>query len=60
MLPMRTVLFGELYYQPAQDHPEGAMRDIYEWDTGKFLGQIPQPPHLQRYREYERVPACHW
>lgn len=36
-------LFGELYYQPAQDHPEGAMRDIYEWDTGKFLGQIPQP-----------------
>lgn len=36
-------LYGELYYQPAQDHPEGAMRDIYEWDTGKFLGQIPQP-----------------
>ncbi|MEN8118098.1 MAG: C69 family dipeptidase [Bacteroidota bacterium] len=38
-------LFGELYYQPAQDHPEGAMRDIYEWDTGKYLGQIPQPAH---------------
>jgi dipeptidase len=38
-------LYGELYYQPAQDHPEGAMRDIYEWDTGKYLGQIPQPPH---------------
>jgi dipeptidase len=36
-------LYGELYYQPAQDYPEGAMRDIYEWDTGKFLGQIPQP-----------------
>jgi dipeptidase len=21
------------------------MRDIYEWDTGKFLGRIPQPAH---------------
>ncbi len=38
-------LYGELYYQPAQDHPTGAMRDIYEWDTGKFLGRIPQPTH---------------
>ena len=38
-------LYGELYYQPAQDYPEGAMRDIYEWDTGKYLGQIPQPSH---------------
>jgi len=38
-------LYGELYYQPAQDYPEGAMRDIYEWDTGKYLGQIPQPAH---------------
>jgi len=36
-------LYGELYFQPAQDHEPGAMRDIYEWDTGKFLGQIPQP-----------------
>jgi dipeptidase len=39
------VLYGELYFQPAQDHPEGAMRDIYEWDTGKYLGKIPQPGH---------------
>ncbi|MDD4755895.1 MAG: C69 family dipeptidase [Prolixibacteraceae bacterium] len=38
-------LYGELYYQPAADHPEGAMRDIYEWDTGKYLGKIPQPLH---------------
>ena len=38
-------LFGELYFQPAQDHPAGTMRDIYEWDTGKYLGQIPQPAH---------------
>src|SRR6056297_736396 len=38
-------LYGELYYQPAMDYPEGAMRDIYEWDTGKYLGQISQPRH---------------
>lgn len=38
-------LYGELYYQPAADHPEGAMRKIYEWDTGKFLGEIPEVPH---------------
>ncbi|HPF50847.1 MAG TPA: C69 family dipeptidase [Draconibacterium sp.] len=38
-------LYGELYYQPAQDYPAGAMRKIYEWDTGKFLGEIPQPAH---------------
>ncbi len=36
-------LYGELYFQPAKDYPAGAMRDIYEWDTGKFLGKIPQP-----------------
>ncbi len=38
-------LYGELYYQPAMDYPEGAMRDIYEWDTGKYLGKIPQVAH---------------
>ena len=38
-------LYGELYYQQAQDYPKGAMRDIYDWDTGKYLGQIPQPSH---------------
>jgi len=36
------VLYGELYHWPAQTYPEGAMLDIYEWDTGKFLGKIPQ------------------
>jgi dipeptidase len=38
-------LYGELYYQPAQDYPAGTLRDIYEWDTGKFLGRIPQVTH---------------
>jgi dipeptidase len=36
------VLYGELYYWPAKSWPAGSMLDIYEWDTGKHLGQIPQ------------------
>ncbi len=36
------VLYGELYYTPAAIHAEGAMLDIYEWDTGKYLGEIKQ------------------
>lgn len=35
-------LFGELYHYPAAVYPKGTMVDIYEWDTGKFLGQIEQ------------------
>ncbi len=39
------LLFGELYYWPAADYPEGSMLNIYEWDTGKYLGQIKQVAH---------------
>ena len=39
------VLYGELYYWPARDHLPGTMLDIYEWDTGKYLGKIPQVEH---------------
>ena len=35
-------LFGELYYSPAGRHQAGEMLKINEWDTGKFLGYIPQ------------------
>jgi dipeptidase len=35
-------LYGELYHWPAATWPEGAMLDVIEWDTGKFLGQIKQ------------------
>ena len=36
------VLYGELYHWPAASYPEGSWMDIHEWDTGKFLGRIPQ------------------
>lgn len=38
------VLYGELYHWPAQKWPAGSMLDVYEWDTGKLLGQIAQVP----------------
>ncbi len=39
------VLFGELYFWAAADHTEGELFKVYEWDTGKFLGEIPQIAH---------------
>ncbi len=39
------LLYGELYYRPAADYPEGTMVKVYEWDTGKYLGEIPQVDH---------------
>ena len=35
-------LFGELYHYPAATYKKGTMLDVYEWDTGKYLGQIEQ------------------
>lgn len=34
--------YGELYHFPAAVYPDGAWLEIYEWDTGKYLGRIPQ------------------
>ncbi|HDS07107.1 MAG TPA: dipeptidase, partial [Bacteroides sp.] len=39
------VLYGELYFRPAADYPAGTMLDVYEWDTNRFLGRIPQVSH---------------
>jgi dipeptidase len=35
-------LYGELYHYPAAKYAPGTLLPVYEWDTGKFLGQIPQ------------------
>ena len=38
-------LYGFLYYRPAADHAEGAVREVKDWDTGKPLCTIPQVAH---------------
>lgn len=35
-------LFGSLYHYPAATYPKGTLLDVYEWDTGKYLGKIAQ------------------
>jgi len=39
------VMYGELYYTAAADHLPGTMLNVYEWDSGKLLGQIKQISH---------------
>ncbi|MBQ7575805.1 MAG: C69 family dipeptidase [Bacteroidales bacterium] len=43
-------LFGELYFNPAAVWPAGSMKDIYDWDSGRYLGKIKQAG-----RTYQRV-----
>lgn len=38
------ILYGELYYKKGNVHAPGTMLKIYEWDTGKYLGEIAQAP----------------
>ena len=36
------LLYGELYHWPAAKYAPGTMLSVYEWDTGKYLGEIKQ------------------
>lgn len=38
-------LYGELYFWPAADWADGSLLKVYEWDTGKYLCEIPQVAH---------------
>ncbi len=40
-------LYGELYHWPAKQYAPGEMLQVHEWDSGKYLGEIPQV--LQTY-----------
>ena len=37
-------MFSGLYHYPAAKHAPNTMRKIYEWDTNKYLGEIPEAP----------------
>ena len=41
-------LYGELYVRPEADYPAGTMLKIFDWDSGKYLGEIPQAAHTYR------------
>ncbi|MBD3222781.1 dipeptidase [bacterium] len=36
--------YGELYHRPPGRHAPGTQIEVYEWDTGKYLGEIDQAP----------------
>ena len=41
-------LYGELYFWNAAKYKKGEMLKIYEWDTGKLLGEIKQVPQTYK------------
>ena len=38
-------LYGSLYHYAAADHPIGSKRTVFDWDTGRYLGEIDEVPH---------------
>ncbi len=38
-------LYGDLPFKPAADHKPGEMRKIYDWDSNRYLGEIPEVAH---------------
>ena len=37
-------MFGHLCHYPAGNHPKGTMRQIYDWDSGVYHGEIEEAP----------------
>lgn len=38
-------MFGNLYHWRAGAHAAGEMRQVYDWDSGRYLGEIPEAPY---------------
>ena len=41
-------LYGELYFKPQADWATGSKLKVYDWDSGKYLGEIEQIPHTYK------------
>ena len=41
-------LYGELYFRDAADWKVGAMRKVYDWDSGRYLGDIEEIAHTYK------------
>ena len=46
------IRYGELYFTPAADWPEGSMRICYDRGTNAPRGSVPQPPHTYQVVGY--------
>ncbi|MCF0172547.1 MAG: C69 family dipeptidase, partial [Bacteroidales bacterium] len=46
------IRYGELYYTPAADWPEGSMRTCYDRGSHAPRGCVPQPPHTYKVVGY--------
>jgi len=40
-----STLYGSLYFYPKSDHASGSQRSIYDWDSGRYLGEIDEATH---------------
>jgi hypothetical protein len=40
-----ATVYGMLYHYPAADHAPNTTRDIYNWDSGAYLGSIAEASH---------------
>ncbi len=40
--------YGTLGFYPSADHKEGSVKEIYDWDTGTYLGTIPEASHTYK------------
>ena len=49
------VLYGFLHHSPAADYPQGAMRVVNDWDTGRPLGEIRKLSNISGYTEISKV-----
>ena len=41
-------LYGELYFKPQADWATGPKLKVYDWDSGKYLGEIEQVQHTYK------------
>lgn len=35
-------MYGNIYHHDGRNHQPGEMREIFDWDTNKYMGKIPQ------------------
>ena len=53
-------LYGALYKTFAGRYKPGTMLPVYDWDSGRYLGEIPQAAQTYRHdRQHERTFAHH-